>query len=387
MTALFALSVSLGAQQHPSSSETPAAIFQRGSDALRAGSLSLAEADFRAVTRVDPGSSAAFTNLGVTLMREKRWQDALGPLEKAKRLDPAQAGIPLDLGLVYFHTNDYAKAVPQFREALGHAPQNTQARFLLGLSCFLTGAYPCAAETLEPLWNTQSGNLTYLYVLGSAAARAKLPGLEDKAFRRMATVGNGTAEFHLYAGKAMLGKEDYAAAAAELQQATALEPTLPMAHFFLAEALDGQHDEKKARAELQTEIQLEPDVPYSYDELGRVCSLLGDTAAAETAYRDAIARDPSLRSSYLGLATLYQQQGRASEALTLLDRAIELSPNSGSVHFLRGQVLRQLHRTAESRVEFARSAALLREFHDDLQQGGSVAHDADAADILHGAEL
>ncbi len=366
---------------------SPADLFQKAAVALGANDLPNAEAGFRAVIHLDPHSAAAFTNLGVTLMREKRWPDALAALQHAQRLDPTMTGIHLDLGLTHFHTANYTAAAPEFRAALTQSPQNTQARFLLGLSCFFIADYTCTTENLERLWPAQSTNLTYLYVLGSAAGRAKQPELAIRAFQQMAAAGQGSPEFHLYAGKAALGKGDFLAATAELEQALAAQPTLPMAHFFLAEALDGGHRTSEARAALEAETHLEPDLPYAFDELGRICVELNDPTAAEAAYRAAIARTPALSSAYLGLAALFRPQSRAAEALPLLDRAVELAPNSGSVHYARGQVLRQLHREPEARTEFARAASLLRQFHEDLQQKGLAAHAADAAEIRQAAEL
>ena len=203
----------------------------------------------------------------------------------------------------------------------------------------------------------------------------------------MAIAGNGSPEFHLFAGKAMLGKGNYAGATIELQQAIAQQPTLPMAHFFLAESYDAQHDEEQARRELQTAIQLEPTIAYSYEELGRVCALLGKNDEAFAAYRSAIARDTSLSNSYIGLANLYKQQEQPAEALSMIDHAVQLLPKSGQVHFLRAQLLHQLHREAEAKAEFGASATLLREFHDDLQNNHDATRNADAAQLRSGAQL
>ena len=59
---------SLSSQQQLS----PAAHFAKGAAALQAGDLPTAETEFRAVTHLDPASAGGFTNLGVTLMREKK---------------------------------------------------------------------------------------------------------------------------------------------------------------------------------------------------------------------------------------------------------------------------------------------------------------------------
>ena len=67
---------------------------------------------------------------------------------------------------------------------------------------------------LEPLWDRESNNLSYLYVLGIAAGEAKRPELEEKALGRLVEVGGDTPEFHLLMGKAYLNRNDFGIACA-----------------------------------------------------------------------------------------------------------------------------------------------------------------------------
>lgn len=371
----------------PAQMERPEVPFEKGMNALRAGLLPEAERDFLQATRLDPSSPPAFINLGVVFMREKRWPEALGALRKAERLSPDMGGIHLNLGLVYYRSGEFAKAVPEFRVAGSHGSQGGQAEYLLGLSCFFSDDYECAVGALEPLWTEQSSNLTYLYVLGSAAGRAKKTSLEAKAFEQMPTVGGDTALFHLYMGKALIGKQKFGDAIHELNKAANASPPLPMAHYYLAEAQQGQHNEEAARGELLAEIRLEPDVAYSYDQLGHVCSLLGRNDEAENAYREAIARDPSLSTSYVGLAGIYRSQARYVQALEMVDRALKLQPKSGSIHYSRGRLLKLMHREPEAKAEFERSASLLREFNDETQQARDSSRKADTQQIRDAAQL
>ena len=62
----------------------PAAIFPKGKEATQNGQLSLGEEDFRPVIALGPKSSAAYVNLDLAYMREKRWDDSLVQLHKAE---------------------------------------------------------------------------------------------------------------------------------------------------------------------------------------------------------------------------------------------------------------------------------------------------------------
>ena len=113
----------------------------KGKEALQAGQFSVAEKDFQSVIALDPTSAAPHINLGVTYMREKRWDDALVELKRADSLTPHQSGIQLNIGLAHYRKNDYAAAIEPFTASLRLAPESLQARYLLGLCYFFTNKY------------------------------------------------------------------------------------------------------------------------------------------------------------------------------------------------------------------------------------------------------
>ena len=85
---------------------------------MESGRLTRAEEDFRRVIALDPKSAAAHVNLGVTYMREKRWDDALVELGKAESLSPNEPGIRLNIGLAYYRKSDFDSAIEPFTAAL-----------------------------------------------------------------------------------------------------------------------------------------------------------------------------------------------------------------------------------------------------------------------------
>jgi tetratricopeptide (TPR) repeat protein len=359
---------------------SPAAIFRQGVEAMQKGQLAIAEDDFRTVIALDPHSGAAHVNLGVAYMRKKRWDDALVELRKAQALSPDQPGISLNIGLAYYRKNDFAGAIEPFTASLRQAPQSLQARYLLGLCYFFRNRYQQASETLAPLWDQESSNPNYLYVLSIAAGKSANVSLEKQAIDRMFAIGQNAPEFHLYIGKAWLAKGDTEKAIGEFSVAAAAKVNLPLVHYFLGRAYLQQHAYAKAEAELLKDAAIEPDFPYSYEDLGLLYAQLNQPEQAEHAFRQAIEHDHSLVNSYVGLAKLYRQQGKNSEALAMLDRAVALAPQSASVHYARGQALARVGRRANAHQEFDTSAMLLKTFNDQLQQDPSGDLAADAQD-------
>jgi tetratricopeptide (TPR) repeat protein len=264
---------------------------------------------------------------------------------------------------------------------LSSAPDSLQARYLLGLCYFFTNQYQLATDTLAPLWNQQSANLNYLYVLSIAASKSRQAALQKQAFDQMLAIGQGTPEFHLYVGKAWLAEDDTGKALQEFQAAAAARPNLPLVHYFLGRTYLEQHDYPKALSELEQDVALEPEFAYNYEDLGILYAQQDQPDKAEQAFRQAIERNTALVNSYFGLAKLFRDQARYPQALDMLDRAVALVPNSASLHFTRGQVLQRLGKPTEARQEFDLTAKLHKSFHDRLQQdrSGETAADAEAA--------
>jgi len=366
------------AQSVTTSRQDPATIFSQGAQALKSGEFSQAEELFRRVIALDPKSGAAHINLGVTYMRERRWDDAMAELHQAETLSPQTPGIQLNMGLIYYRKSDFDGAIEPFSKVLQLEPDSLQASYLLGLCYFFTNRYKAAVERLAPLWKQESTNLNYLYVLSIAANKSSNTPLQKRAFDQMVAIGQNTPEFHLYAGKAWLAGHDTDQALEQFQMAAAAKPDLPLVHYFLGRTYLERYAYSEAEAELKKDASIEPEFAYSYEELGLLYAKLEQPEKAEMSFRKAIELNHELVNSYFGLAKLYRDSGRYSEALELLDHAEALAPQSASIHYTRGQVLTHLGERAQARQEFDVASKLLKSFNDRLQQDPSGDQSADA---------
>ncbi len=331
----------------------PQAWFAKGQAALQNGDLDAAEAAFRKVVALDPQSGAAYSNLGVIAMRRKEWDRAIALLRKAQRLEPKMTGIRLNIGLVEYRRGDYAAAIAPLSSVLRDQPDSQQARHLLGLCQVFTKHYAEAVTVLEPLWPEKSNDVLYLYLLDIAAQESGQKELDEKILSRMATVGEGNAEFHLILGKAHLNREETDLAITELGRAAALRPDMPFLHFNLGLAYLRSGDDERAEAEFRRDVTLEPDIADTYEQLGVLYSRMQRDEDAEKSFREALKRDSKMASAYAGLAKLYQKQQKLEPALKMADTALRVSPDFEGGHYLRGRILAQLGRLKEARLELA----------------------------------
>jgi tetratricopeptide (TPR) repeat protein len=339
----------------------PQKLFEAGEAALRAGKLDEAEHDFRQVLAINSEVAGAYANLGVIDMRRKQWPQALVMLRKAEKLAPNVPGIRLNVGLVYFRQNDFRSAIKPFESVVRDVPDSYQARHLLGLCYFFNDRWQDAIGALEPLWGQASDQLNYLYVLGRAAEKVKNTALEEKAYGRLAEIGQDTPEFHLIMGKAHINREEYDEAVRDLEAAAKADPKLPFVHFNLGLAYLHKQEFEQARAEFQKDIALEPDVAFAYEQLGGVEATLGNEAEAVQNYRQALKLNAQLVSAHMGLAKIEEHRQHYAAALAELDQIIRLDSGNASARYLRGQVLVRMGREKEGREELAAATKMLNQ--------------------------
>jgi tetratricopeptide (TPR) repeat protein len=349
------------AKSAPVQAANPQKLFAAGEAALRENKLDEAERDFRQVLTIDPNAWQAYANVGVVHMRRKQWPQALAMLHKAEKLAPTVAAIRLNIGLVYYRQQNYLAAVKPFESVVRQAPDSYQARYLLGLCYFFNDRWADTVATLEPLWGQASDQLNYLYVLGRAAEKTKNTALEEKAYGRLAEIGQGTPELGLITGKAHLNRGEDDDAVRELEAAAQADPKLPFVHFNLGLAYLRKHDYERARAEFQKDLALEPDVAFTYEQLGNVESTLQNEGEAAKNYRQALKLDPRLANAHMGLAKIEERRRNYRVALAELDEVIRLDQGNASARYLRGQVLVRMGREKEGREELATATKMLNQ--------------------------
>lgn len=96
--------------------------------AWKRGDLAVAEAAFRNAVERRPRSAGPASNLGMVLLEQRRFDEALGWLRKAVDIDPGHAGAQNNLGIALARGNLPADAARHFRAALAAEPDLVDAR-------------------------------------------------------------------------------------------------------------------------------------------------------------------------------------------------------------------------------------------------------------------
>ena len=187
-----------------------------------------------------------------------QYMRSIETLQRARELDPKQAGIPYRMAIGYYYTQRYAQAAEQCQEAARLAPNYDPAYFLMGLS-------KLAMHDLE-------------------SARV--------AFLRAIDLKSVSPLYHYELGETLLEEGRTSDCKREVSRALELDPRFAGAYFWRARALKRQGDLTGAIHDLEAAVAIDPGLPLAYHDLGMLYRETGQPEKASAA----LAKSEELRA-------------------------------------------------------------------------------------------
>lgn len=287
------------------------------------------------------------------LLNQGKAHDAIAKLQAL----PPDARTQQLLGVAYFHTNEYVKAIATLTPLVAALPNDSAERKetmqALGMAHYvlghLTEAVPFLEQTLA--WSPNSNELQY--ALGMASIQTRQDAKGRAAFARMFRVAADSPAAHLFTAQMMIRVELNEQAEAELKQALTKNPKLPQANFLLGviEIQKSKFDE--AVAALEKEIELNPANAMAFYRLGDAYTRQLKWDEAIPTLQKSVWLNPFFSGPYILLGKSYLKKREMANAEGMLRRAIQMDPNNKSAHYMLAQLLQQTGRADEAKREFA----------------------------------
>lgn len=241
-----------------------------------------AETALRELLTLHPNDPLTHNDLGFVLLEQKKFTEAVSYLRKARALQPRNdlirrnlAHALLQFGLELCGKQEFAKAVPVFKELVELEPKSVEARGNLGYALLLKG------DTDEAI-----------RVLREAVA------LDRKAAR-----------VRYMLGEALMAKEDWPGAIDAFKTVIELDSKFLDAHNGLGRALAEKGDLDGAVKVFKTAIEFAPKVAVFHNNLGSVLVRKEDWDGAIAAYQQALKLDPNFELAQTNLA--HAEKGKA----------------------------------------------------------------------------
>ena len=261
------------------------------------------------------------------------------------------------LGVAYYHTNDYVRAIERFHQALDQLPKDSPAWRetvqLLGLAHYLLGHLAEAVPFLEQTraWLPNNNELTY--ALGMACVHTRQSEKAREAFSGLFKVAPASPAAHLLTAQMMFRVELEDLAAVELNKALAKDPRLPQANYLLGQIAIYQGRFDEGRAFLEKELALNPGNANAHYKIGDAYTRQLKWDEAIAALQKSVWLNPYFSGPYILLGKSYLKKREFANAEGMLKRAIQYDPNNKSAHYLLAQVYQQAGRAEDAKREFA----------------------------------
>ena len=322
---------------------TAAAELERGLAALREGRMADAEAALRRSLGADPDSVDALQALGTALIAQGRPGEAIGCLDRARRLRASPAVLH-NRALALFQLRRYAEARADLEGALAQAPAQHASWNLLGSVRAALGDATAAeaymrAIAIRPDHAETHFNLGLLHhgagrveeaIASYRAALALRPGLESARAKLAAALNEqGFAHF-----RARRIEPAIAAYRASLD----LRPDLHEARNNLGAALAAAGRHGEAIESFRAVLAAQPSDAAALSNLGYSLQASGDADGARRAFESALAVEPAHAQALANLGFLLQEDARYEEAAALYTRALAADPGSAMAAYNLGVV-------------------------------------------------
>ena len=176
---------------------------------------------YREILKLQPDWALIHQSLALTYHLENLFRPAIEEFRKAIQLDEQLWGSYLFLGMDYYKTNQFNKAVPALEKSLvlNREGAESEARFWLGLSFSALGKHGEATEQLQRLTQVRADDIEVLFHLARAHDRHA-----STLFETIGRIDPRSSLVHLLQAERSAAEDRPALARFEYQQALQLRP-------------------------------------------------------------------------------------------------------------------------------------------------------------------
>ncbi|MDP3071785.1 MAG: tetratricopeptide repeat protein [Opitutaceae bacterium] len=245
---------------------------------------------WRATLTRHPAAAMAWLNLGATLAKQGRDEEAIACFQRSAAIRPGDVQARNDAGWGLVNSGYPAAAVPLLAEVLRLKPDHAEAHNNLGNA------------------------LRRLGRLDEAAAH----------YSRSLALKPGSAEAHNNLGGILAETGRHAEAMAQFEEAIRLAPKFAPAHANLGAALCLSSRWAEAIVPFETALRLRRDYPDAHRQLGIALANAGRMSEAAVSLAVAVRQTPDSAELHQNLGQVLVALGRAGEAAPHFERAKQI---------------------------------------------------------------
>ena len=254
-------------------------------------------------------SSAGLRILGLAMEAEGKLKPALAMLESAFAANSKSVAVLVDLTRVAEAASDHKGALGYLAHARELEPDDASLAYEFGVICFKMDLYGEGRKAITEAVNMAPGNPTYNYELGMIASLGNDPSEALSYLNKFHSLRPHDETGILALGVAYFRAKDYDSALNWFKQAVSSAATAADAHFYLGRIARQEGHLDEASRELKQSLSMRGDSADALAELGQVYLANRDNSDADSSFERGIQLDPDNYTANLGLLQLYARTG------------------------------------------------------------------------------
>jgi tetratricopeptide (TPR) repeat protein len=313
---------------------------------------------WRSTVAANPQAVMAWLNLGDTLAKLQRHDEAIACFSRAAEINPNDPSAYNDLGCALIIVGRPDAAVPALERSIRLRPANAEAYNNLGNALRDLGRIPDAIARYEQALRLRPDYPEARNNLGCELAAAGRAGEALVHFREALRLQPDNPEAHGNLANALrsLGRLD--AAFTHYARALRLKPDYPEAHQNYGLALVKAGRAADALAHFEAAVRLAPNMVEARLNLGTSFATAGRWPEAIAQFAAAVQSAPDHADARLKLALTLAAQGRLAESVSHFEHRLRLRPDSAEIRENFAQVLRALGRPRDALDQLEEAARL-----------------------------
>jgi tetratricopeptide (TPR) repeat protein len=294
-----------------------------------------------------PDSAEAYSERGLALAGQGRFEDAIAQYRKALEIKPRYAEACNNLGLALQACGKVDEATSRFQQSLEIKPDFVEAHSNLGMVLAGRGQLDAAIAEYRKALELKPDYIEARNNLGFALAQQGRFDAAIGQYRRALEIAPHHAMIHRNLGNALTAWGRFDDAIVEYQKTLEIQPKDVQAHYSLGGVLAARSRFREATAHYGKALEIEPRYLTAHGALAWLLATcpeasLRDGAAAVEHARRAEELCGGTRVEVLDtLAAAYAEAGRFPDAVATARKALELATRQKNLYlmrFLRAQI-------------------------------------------------
>jgi tetratricopeptide (TPR) repeat protein len=305
-----------------------------------------------------PECARARNNLGVELLNQGRYQEALAQHERALEINPWLPETLSNLGTVYARLKVYDQAISCYQKALKLNPLNPQIYLNLAKIFQEMGKEDQAMDLyraafyLEVNPGDRALLIADIFLNADILHKRRRYQLAIKQLKKALIFKPHSAEAHNNLGVAYNGLGLYEEAAKEIREAIKLSPNSAEVHNNLGVAYNGLGLYEKAVEEIKTALRLNSTCAEAHNNLGVAYNSLGLYEKAVEEIREAIKLSPNNAEAHNNLGMAYSGLGNFSQAIEEYQKSMVLNQKFARPHYNLANIYKKKGMLDKAREEY-----------------------------------